>query len=222
MANSITLSKNDQKIHDKYTYALGELSSNVYHITKEILNESKENKYSPNQSLLIETYDKIQSQITERFLSIENKSPNFTIDNIKHELPTLKDESKQNPLVMLAELEKMNLNPSVAYKNGYGKEFYETNIAGKETVFLQNEKVFLSNDLVDKSIKLPDRNEIAQNPFKYEAEKGIDRNGINEAPAKSVNTIAEDYIKGQEKQLQQRISLADHFADKESKISYKR
>jgi hypothetical protein len=75
------------------------------------------------------------------------------------------------------------------------------------------------NDAIDKSIKIPDKTEIAGNPQKFEAEKGVDKNGVNMAETKSVNTIAEDYVKGQEKVIEQKVlTLADLAQDKVHKL----
>ena len=75
------------------------------------------------------------------------------------------------------------------------------------------------NEAIDKSIKIPDKAEIASNPQKFEAEKGVDKNGVNMADAKSVNSIADDYVKGQEKVIEQKVlTLADLAQDKVHKI----
>jgi hypothetical protein len=374
MEDTVKLSKSEQKIQDKYTYALGEYDSHIYHNTQDLLKESNGNKQSPNQQLLVDTNDIIRSQIMERLTLIHDKSPKLPIEQIKVELAALSDPSKRHPLVMLSEFEKIKLEPKVIIKNNYSitddskitepqSISNQANISMDKSIanklqnlidnykndlakihnYHQNEAIkieekypktsfskyaqndlnqykahmnivdetsfrmqLMSNDLIDhktdefkkevdffakahnteplllseqinqlphlprdeqtykqwrldevnmenriyegdkivenlpitekqtdyingvnkteidKSIKIPDRNEIAQNPNKFEAEKGIDNNGVNEAPAKSINTIAEDYIKGQEKAIQERISLADHFSEKENKISHKR
>ena len=62
----------------------------------------------------------------------------------------------------------------------------------------------LYNDSIDKTIKIPDKTEIANNP-NFEIEKGIDKNGVQMADDKSINTIAQDYVKGQEREIERKM-----------------